>query len=78
MGPQAVSSPGLTPAGGESLKNPELPWALDTLAGDWTPRGPTPQPASQEGMREGTWGSGFTWEKEDGTSIKIRGLSKSG
>lgn len=29
-------------------------------------------------MREGTWGSGFTWEKEDGTSITIRGLSKSG
>lgn len=32
MGPQAVSRRGLIPAGGGSLKNPELPWALDTLA----------------------------------------------
>lgn len=32
MGPQAVSSLGLTLAGGGSVKDPELPWALDTLA----------------------------------------------
>lgn len=47
MGPQAVSSLGLTLAG-EGVKDPELPWALDTAGqGDWTPRGPEPQPASQ-------------------------------
>lgn len=79
MGPQAVSSLGLTPAGGGSLKNPELPWALDTLAEvTGHPEGPHLSLPLREGMREGTWGSSFTWKKKDGTSIKVGGLRKSG
>lgn len=77
MGPQAVLSLGLTLAGGGSVKDLELPWALDTLAKvTGYPEGPHLSLPLREGMRKGTWGSGFTWEG-DGTSIKVRGLRKS-
>ena len=74
-----MSRLGLTPAGEESLKNPELPWALDILAKlTGHPEGPHLSLPLREGMREGMWGSSFTWKKKDGTSIKVRELRKTG